>query len=101
MKKYAIIKFQGHQYQVSEKDELLVDKISDDSQPEVLLLVDGEKVKVGKPVLKDVVVKYKVLNEEKGEKVKVFKFKSKSRYRRHRGFRPQYSRILIEKISSK
>ena len=43
----------------------------------------------------------KVLNEEKGEKVKVFKFKSKSRYRRHRGFRPQYSRILIEKISSK
>ena len=101
MKKYAIIKFQGHQYQVSEKDELLVDKILDNKQPVVLLFVDGDKIKIGKPVLKDVVVKVKVLNEEKGEKIKVFKYKSKSRYRKQRGFRPQYSRILIEKISSK
>ena len=101
MKKYAIIKLQGHQYQVSEKDEILVDKLSEGKEPEVLLFVDGDKVKVGKPVLKDVTVKIKVVNEEKGDKIKVFKFKSKSRYRRHRGFRPQYSRILIEKISSK
>ena len=101
MKKYAIIKLQGHQYQVSEKDEILVDKLPEGKEPEVLLFVDGDKVKVGKPVLKDVTVKIKVVNEEKGDKIKVFKFKSKSRYRRHRGFRPQYSRILIEKISSK
>lgn len=101
MKKYAIIKFQGHQYQVSEKEELLVDKITDKNEPEVLLFVNGEKVKVGKPTLKDVVVKIKVLNDEKGEKIRVFKYKSKSRYRKQRGFRPQYSKILIEKISSK
>ena len=101
MKKYAIIKLQGHQYQVSENDEILVDKMPEGKELEVLLFVDGDKVKVGKPTLKDVSIKIKAINEEKGDKIKVFKFKSKSRYRRHRGFRPQYSRILIEKISSK
>jgi len=101
MKKYAIIKLQGHQYQVSENDEILVDKMSEDSKLEVLLFVDGKKIKVGKPVLKDVSVKIKVINEEKGDKIKVFKYKSKSRYRKRKGFRAQYTRILVEKISSK
>ncbi|MBU0998076.1 50S ribosomal protein L21 [Patescibacteria group bacterium] len=101
MKKYAIIKLQGHQYQVSENDEILVDKMSEGKELEVLLFVDGDKVKVGKPTLKDVSIKIKVINEEKGDKIKVFKFKSKSRYRRHRGFRAQYTRLLVEKISSK
>ena len=101
MKKYAIIKLQGHQYQVSENDEILVDKMPQGKELEVLLFVDGEKIKVGKPILKDVSVKIKVVSEEKGDKIKVFKYKSKSRYRKHRGFRPQYTRLLIEKISSK
>ena len=101
MKKYAIIKLQGHQYQVSESDEILVDKMPKGKELEVLLFVDGEKIKVGKPILKDVSVKIKVVNEEKGDKIKVFKYKSKSRYRKKKGFRAQYTRILIEKISSK
>jgi len=101
MKKYAIIKLQGHQYQVSENDEILVDKMPEGKELEVLLFVDGAKIKVGKPILKDVSVKIKVINEEKGDKIKVFKYKSKSRYRKQRGFRAQYTRVLIEKISSK
>lgn len=101
MKKYAIIRLQGHQYKVSEGDEVLVDKISEKEEPEVLFYSDGEKVKVGKPTLKDVSVKIKVLSEEKGDKVSVFKYKGKSRYRRKRGFRSQLTKVLIEKISSK
>ena len=101
MKKYAIIKLQGHQYQVSEKDEILVDLLALKPEAEVLMFVDGDKVKIGKPILKDVEVKMKVLGEEKGDKVRVFKYKGKSRYRRARGFRAQYTKILIEKISSK
>ena len=100
MKKYAIIKLQGHQYQVSENEEILVDKLTKGKEPEVLLLVDGDKVKIGKPTLKDVSVKIKIIGEEKGDKIRVFKYKGKSRYRRARGFRSQYTRILIEKISS-
>ena len=99
MSKYAIIKLQGHQYQVSEKDEILVDKITEKTEPQVLLFVDGEKVKIGKPYLKDITVKIKKIEDTKGEKITVFKYKSKSRYRRKKGFRPQYSKILIEKIS--
>jgi len=101
MKKYAVIKLQGHQYKVSEKDEILVDRMEKIEEPTVLLYSDGENIKVGKPVLKEVSVKVKVVNEEKGDKIKVFKYKAKSRYRRQKGFRPQYTRVLIEKISSK
>lgn len=98
--KYAVIKFQGHQYKVSEGQELLVDKLVGQSEPEVLLVADADKVTVGKPTLKDAKVKVKVVTgEEKGEKLHIFKFKAKSRYRRKTGFRPIYSRVLIEKIS--
>lgn len=98
--KYAVIKYQGHQYKVIEGEEILVDKLLDQSEPEVLLFVDDGKSKIGKPVLKDVKVKVKVLSElEKGEKIDIYKFKAKSRYRRHTGFRPQYTKLLIEKIS--
>lgn len=100
--KYAVIRIGGKQYKVSEGQEILVDKLKDVKkvEPEVLLLADGEKVRVGKPVLKDVKIKIKVVSElEKGEKIEIYKFKAKSRYRKHTGFRPQYSKLLVEKIS--
>jgi large subunit ribosomal protein L21 len=113
MAKYAVIRLQGRQYKVTEGQELLVDKIKDlkKIEPEVLLLVEEEKhapntkdfgvgVNVGKPVLKDAKVTLKVVKDvEKGEKIEVYHFKAKSRYRKHTGFRPQYTRVLVEKIS--
>ena len=102
MDKYAVIGIQGHQHKVSEGEEILVDKITDIKKIEfeVLLLVDGAVVKVGKPTLPDVKIKIKVLTEvEKGKKIDVLKYKAKSRYRKHIGFRPKYTRLLIEKIS--
>jgi large subunit ribosomal protein L21 len=80
--KYAVVRIGGKQYKA-----------------EALLMVDGEKVETGKPVLKDAKVKIKVVADlEKGEKIEIYKFKAKSRYKRHTGFRPQYSRLLVEKI---
>ncbi len=101
MAKYAVIRLNGRQYKVSEKEEILVDLMSDSkAEAETLLLVDGDKVSVGKPTLKDAKIKFKQINAlEKGEKVEIIKYKSKSRYRRKMGFRPQATRILIEKIS--
>lgn len=101
MAKYAVIRLQGKQYKVTEAQEILVDKMNDlKAEAEVLLFSDGQKVKVGKPVLKDIKVKMKVITEmEKGEKIEVYKFKAKSRYRKHIGFRPQYTKLLIEKIA--
>jgi large subunit ribosomal protein L21 len=102
MDKYAVIRLQGKQYKVKEGQEILVDKVVDLTkiEPEVLLFADGKDVKVGKPVLTDVKIKLKVITElEKGEKLEIYHFKAKSRYRKHTGFRPQYTRLLIEKIS--
>jgi large subunit ribosomal protein L21 len=101
MSKYAVVRIGGKQYKVEEGKEILVDKLVEPKklEPEVLLFVDGEKVKVGKPILKDVKVSLKVVTElEKGEKVDVYKFKAKSRYKKHIGFRPQYTRLLVGKI---
>lgn len=103
MDKYAVVKLAGKQYQVSEGKEILVDKLIDPKKfdVDVLLFVDGETVKVGKPTLTDVKVGFKVVTEiEKGEKVEIYKFKAKSRYRKHTGFRPKYTRLLVEKITS-
>ncbi len=103
MKKFAVIKIQGHQYKIIEGDEILVDKINEDTpNADVLLVSDGDKVLVGKPVVKKASVKFKVLEkEEKGKKLTVRKYKAKSRYRKKIGFRPVYTRLEIQKISVK
>ena len=98
--KYAVIKLQGSQYKVAEKEEILVGKLGD-AKPEadVLLVVDGDSVKVGKPKVRGAKVTFKVLGDEKGEKLHVRAYKAKSRYRRHIGFRPQYTKLLVQKIT--
>lgn len=109
--KYAVIRLQGHQYKVEEKEEILVDKLSLASsagrlkdpkkiEADVLLVSDEGKVKVGKPRVKGAEVGLKLVEEEvKGEKLYIRKFKAKSRYRRKTGFRPKYSKLLVQKIS--
>lgn len=98
--KYAVVKIAGHQYKVSEGDEVLVDRLVDPKvEPEVLLVVNDDKVSVGKPKVAGAKVNVKILGEEKGEKIDVRKYKAKSRYRKHIGFRPQYTRLLIKSIS--
>lgn len=101
MSKYAVIRINGNQYKVAVGDELLVDKLEGKKvDPEVLLLVKDGKIYVGKPKVRGARVKLKVLDEVvKGKKLYVQKFKAKSRYRRKYGFRPVYTRLLVENIS--
>jgi large subunit ribosomal protein L21 len=100
MSKYAVIRIQGKQYRVAEGEEILVDKVSGKPEAETLLLVDEGKIKIGQPVLKEVKVTFKIVKEmEKGEKIDVVKYKAKSRYRRYLGFRPQFTRLLVQKIA--
>lgn len=101
--KYAVVRITGKQYRVEEGKEILVDKVIDPKKlgVEVLLVADGDKVSVGTPVLEKAKVEIKVVQEmEKGVKVEIYKFKAKSRYRRHTGFRAQLTRLLVEKISA-
>lgn len=101
--KYGVIKIGGFQYKIAEGDEIKVEKVEGEKGDsldfkEVLLLVDKGKVKIGKPFLKDVKVKGKILDQIKGPKVRVATYKAKSRYRRVKGHRKLPTRIKIEKI---
>lgn len=101
--KYAVLKSGGKQYKVKEGDTIIVDKVNSDKNKEVafenvLLLVSDSGVKLGNPTISGVKVKGKIVEDFKGEKVRVAKFKSKVRYRRVIGFRPMLSKVKIEKI---
>jgi large subunit ribosomal protein L21 len=102
--KYAVIAISGTQYQVSEDQVITVDKLDLKTEGkgicnDVLLTVDGDSVKVGNPLVKDASVEYELVKDYQGEKLKIFKFKSKSRYRRTAGFRAQLTDIKITKIN--
>jgi large subunit ribosomal protein L21 len=99
--KYAVIRLQGHQYRVCEGEEILVDRlVTGKVEPEVLLMVNEDKITLGKPKVTGAKISLKVLGEEKGEKIEVIKYKAKARYRKHIGFRPSYTRLKVEKISN-
>lgn len=99
--KYAVIRLQGHQYKVSEKDEILVDLMSEEKPTaEVLMVSDEGEIKLGDPTLKEAKVTLKVVEPiVKGEKIFIAKYKAKSRYRRRTGFRPKYTKLLVQKIN--
>lgn len=100
--KYAVVRILGKQFKVGEGEEVLVPRVGKEKlEPEILLVADEDKISVGKPTLKEAKLKIKVLKEEeKGEKIDILRYKAKSRYQKHTGFRPQFTRILIEKISA-
>jgi len=102
--KYAVIAISGTQHQIEENQKIVIDLLDvkeneKSSTDQVLLTVDENKVKVGTPTVKDASVEFKVLKHFQGEKLKVFKYKSKSRYRKTTGFRPQLTEIQITKIN--
>jgi large subunit ribosomal protein L21 len=100
--KYAVIKTGGKQYKVSEGDVIEIDRILNKDGKvvfdEVLLVSSDAGVKIGKPTVENAKVEAKVLEDLKGEKIRVSKFKSKVRYRRVTGFRAFLTKVQIEKI---
>ena len=96
----AVIATGGKQYLVETGQELDVELLGEVKKPEfdALLVIDDEKVKVGQPHVTGVKVTAEVLEEVKGEKIKVLKFKAKKREKTLTGHRQHYSRIKITKI---
>jgi large subunit ribosomal protein L21 len=94
---YAVIRIKGSQYKVSNGDEILVDKVGEKEkiEPEVLLVKGEKSVKIGTPIVKGAKVTLKNMGDEKGKKIHVYKYKSKSRYRRKIGSRPKYTRFSV------
>ena len=98
----AVVKISGKQYLVSEKESLLVDLLPEGTKEltlDALLVIDGDKTKVGTPTVKGAVVKAKVVEEEvKGDKVRVIRYKSKKRVHKETGHRQKYTKIQITSI---
>jgi large subunit ribosomal protein L21 len=100
----AVIKIGGKQYIVAEKQTLLVDRLADDTKTvelEPLMVFDEKTAQVGAPVVKGAAVKVKVLEEVKGDKIQVMKFKAKKRVKTMTGHRQKYSKIEITAITTK
>ena len=99
---YAIIATGGKQYRVSEGDVIYIEKI--DAQVDstvsfdVLLMGNDGDVKIGTPVVEGVKVEGKVVGQIRGEKIIVYKYKSKKNYRRKQGHRQPYTKVEITKI---
>ena len=102
---YAVIETGGKQYRVQEGDVITVEKLNvaagdDITFDKVLLLNDGEKVQVGAPIVKAAKVFGTVVENGKGQKVIIFKYKAKKDYRKKQGHRQPYTMIKIESLSA-
>lgn len=97
---YALIETGGKQYQVSKNQKLNIERLEVKSGEEfaidkVLMISDGEKVKIGKPCLEDHIVKLKVIEHTRGEKIIVFKKKRRKDYKRKHGHKQELTKVEV------
>ena len=100
---YAVVETSGKQYKVSAGEIIDVDKLSLEvgekiELDRVLLVADGEDVRVGQPIIEGAKVVATVTAHGKGPKIIVFKYRPKQHYRRKRGHRQAYTRLMIDEI---
>jgi large subunit ribosomal protein L21 len=101
---YAVIKTGGKQYKVSEGDLLKVEKIEgavgDSIELVEVLMVGGEEVKIGAPLLPGAKVKAQIIEQDKDKKVLVFHSKKRQGYRKTYGHRQPITRLKITGIEA-
>lgn len=102
---YAIVRTGGKQYQVACGDQLRVEKLAGNigdtvDLTDVLMVADGEEIKVGQPVVEGAKVVAKIAEQGRGKKIIVFKKKRRKGYRLKQGHRQSYTALKIEEISA-
>ena len=100
---YAVVETGGKQYKVADGQKIDVDRLGiaegeDVELSNVLLIANGEDTVIGSPTINGAKVIATCLGERKGDKIIVFKYKPKVRYRRKKGHRQLYTRLTIDKI---
>jgi large subunit ribosomal protein L21 len=104
MNTYAIIQLAGKQYKVEEGETLTVNKLDEAPDKEFtitdVLLIGSDKARVvGTPLVEKASVTLKVVSNQKGDKIRVGKYRNKSRYRVVRGHRQSESTVAVVKIT--
>ena len=101
---YAVIKTGGKQYRVAQGDRLRVEKLPGDVGANVtfdeVLLIGGDKVSVGTPLVKGAKVTAEIVAQDRAKKVIIFKFRRRKNYRRKRGHRQPFTEIKITGVSA-
>ncbi len=102
---YAVIKTGGKQYKVTEGQTLKVEKLPVDEGgsielDEVLMVADGDDVKMGAPFIEGGKVSATVKAQGRGKKVEIIKFRRRKHYRKQQGHRQSFTEIQIDKISA-
>jgi large subunit ribosomal protein L21 len=102
---YAVISSGGKQYKVESGGVLRVEKLPGDigspiTFDRVLMVSDGDAVRLGTPVLDDATVQGHIVEQGKAKKIIVFKYKRRKRYRRKQGHRQPYTAIKIDTIEA-
>ena len=102
---YAVFKTGGKQYRASTGDVIKVEKIEAEKGAtieldQVLMVGEGEDVKVGTPFLEGGKVTATVLDQGRGDKIKVIKFKRRKNYRRKMGHRQYFTQLEITGIEA-
>ncbi len=104
---YAVVELQWHQYIVSEGLELIVDKldfeVGTNFNVRVLALFseDGKKTSLGMPFIDGASVGFELKSHQRGEKIRVLKFKRKNRYERNFGHRSYQSVLVVNSVNGK
>ena len=102
---YAIVKTGGKQYRVEEGQVLRVERLLGAAGEsvklgDVLLLADGDATRLGSPSVEGASVTGTVLEQGRGAKVRVFKYKKRKHYRKTRGHRQEFTAVRIDKIQA-
>jgi len=100
---YAVIKTGGKQYKVAPGDKLRVEKLPGDVGDKVtfgeVLLIGGEAIKVGQPLISGAAVEAKITAQDRAKKIIIFKFRRRKNYRRKSGHRQPFTALEITGIT--
>ena len=100
---YAVIRSGGKQYKVAPGEKLKVEQLAADVGAEVvldqvLMVGEGDSIRVGQPIVAGATVKATVVGHGRGDKVTIFKMRRRKHYQKHQGHRQNYTELKIESI---
>lgn len=102
---FAVVEIGGRQYKVSPNEKISVELLEDEAGKEIkfdkvlLISKDDKDAEIGMPFVKGATVDAKIVKHFKGEKIRVFKFTPKKRYKKTQGHRQNYTELEITAIN--